>query len=190
MSLGTELWLEVLTAVSLRVTAFRAPWWWRQYGPLKRWLTRSSVHGAATHLQAFKLFWRIKRKRLVRNTKTPTRRVKWSCLYHVPNALRSPLSEAQIEPLRRAVNQTLALSCRPNGFIGVTKIFRQDAPLMAVLWCLPTVYDKSGAEGSKFYNVFFSTVSRSLASLYPCITMDVLLLTCNKHNLSKTFPTA
>lgn len=139
---------------------------------------------------SFKLFWRIKPKSLVQFTKTNlyckvvifvpqeqsvSETLTLSSLAHVLFRLLSEAERQQIEPLHTAVNHTSASSCRPNGFIGVPKIFRHS---MAVLWCLPTVYDKLGVERETrlwFYSMWFFTVSR-----YPYITKDVIFLAQNK----------
>jgi hypothetical protein len=47
------VWFEVLTAVSTKMAVFRVvPWWWRQQGPLKRWQTSTTLHGATTQKTA------------------------------------------------------------------------------------------------------------------------------------------
>jgi hypothetical protein len=39
---------------------YSSPWWWRQYGPLKRWQTSTIRHGTATHIGNWNLRNRLR----------------------------------------------------------------------------------------------------------------------------------
>jgi hypothetical protein len=45
-------WLVPISQTDSMCAAYSSPWWWRQQGSLKRWLTSTRLHGATTQKTA------------------------------------------------------------------------------------------------------------------------------------------